>query len=153
MTGFEIFLAAVAVGGTAKSIQAGQDAAKQSKVASRLSQQQQALVAARERRDAIRQARIATAAVTQSGETQGASTSSAAAGGLASITSQLSSNLSFLDQNKVLADQGTVAFGKMRDAEATASAFGQVAGMAGTAYGNAGQISKSFSTIFKPRIT
>lgn len=149
MTGFELFLAAVAVGGTAKSIQAGQDAAKQSKVASRLQQQQQALVAARERRDAIRQARIASANLTQAGETQGASTSSAAAGGLASVGSQLNSNLSFLDQNKVLADQGTIAFGKMRDAEAKSSMYGQVAGLAGTAYGKSEEISRKFSTIFK----
>ena len=61
-------------------------------------QKQNDLTAARQRRDAIRQARIARANATNSAATQGVLDSSGSIGGVGSISSQLKDNISFLDQ-------------------------------------------------------
>lgn len=61
--------------------------------------------AARDRREAIRSARIATGSVQQSAVNQGVAGSSAALGGQGSIESQLNQGLSFLDGTNRLADQ------------------------------------------------
>jgi hypothetical protein len=79
------------VGGSIASSRAEQEAL-------RLQQRAETIKAARERRQLIREANIKRAAIIQAGANQGASTSSAVTGGAGSITSQLSSGLSFLDQ-------------------------------------------------------
>lgn len=140
-------LATVAVGTTAASISSTQQAAKQANKAAEAQRKQQELAAARERANAIRQARMAYATSAQGAETAGASLSSSSLGGLGSIQSQLTSNLSFLDKNQQLADQGSIALGKMRSAEANASSFGAVAGLAIQGVG----MSSSASKIFKSK--
>lgn len=139
----------IATGSTAASIQATQNAAKQSNRAAEAQRKQQELAAARERANAIRQARMAYAANAQGAETAGASMSSASMGGLGSIQSQLNSNISFLDKNQQLADQGSIALGKMRSAEANASSFGAVAGLAMQTASLSG--SGAFDRIFKSK--
>lgn len=145
-------LAAVAIGSTAASISSTQQAAKQANKAAEAQRKQQELAAARERSNAIRQARMAYAANAQGAETAGASLSSASLGGLGSVQSQLNSNISFLDQNQQLADQGSIAFGKMRSAEANASSFGAVAGLAVQALPYSSSIEKVFKSKPKPPV-
>ena len=142
-------LAAVAVGSTVASISSTQHAAKQSNKAAEAQRKQQELAGARERSNAIRQARMAYASNAQGAEAAGVSTSSASLGGLGSVQSQLNSNISFLDKNQELADQGSIALGKMRSAEANASSFGAVAGLALQGIHAAPSVSK----IFKPKGT
>jgi len=120
----------IATGSTAASIQATQNAAKQSNKAAEAQRKQQELAAARERSNAIRQARMAYAANAQGAESAGASMSSSSLGGLGSIQSQLNANISFLDKNQQLADQGSIALGKMRNAEANAASFGAISSLA-----------------------
>ena len=131
---------------TGASIVSTQQAAKQSNKAAEAQRKQQELAAARERSNAIRQARMAYAANAQGAESAGASMSSSSLGGLGSVQSQLNANISFLDKNQELADQGSIALGKMRNAEANASSFGAVAGLAMQAAS-----SDSFDRIFKSK--
>jgi hypothetical protein len=53
---------------------------------------------------------------------QGVSNSSAAQGGIGSIQSQLSSNVSFLDNFNLISDQASAKLGEMRKHEAKAAA-------------------------------
>ena len=80
--------------------------------ANRIQQEQANLQSARQQRDAIRQARLARARATNAAATQGALGSSGSLGGLASIQSQLGSNLSFLDTYNQLSDQATTQLGR-----------------------------------------
>lgn len=149
--GFNALIASVVVGtgATVANIQATQQASKQAGKAAEAQRKQQELAAARERANAIRQARMAYAMSAQGAETAGASLSSSALGGLGSIQSQLTSNISFLDKNQQLADQGSIALGKMRAAEANASSFGAVAGLAMQTASLSG--SGAFDRIFKSK--
>lgn len=63
------------------------------------------LQAGRQKREAIRAARIARAQSAQAAENQGVALSSVAQGAVGSIMSQLGDNLSFLDQYNTLADR------------------------------------------------
>ena len=83
------------------------------------------LTAARQRRDAIRQARIARATAQNSAATQGVLDSSGNIGGLGSIQSQLGDNLSFLDTYNRFSDMASQALGR-------ANVYGQRAQMAQT---------------------
>lgn len=89
------------------------------------------LQAARERRDAVRQARIAMAATSQNAANQGASTSSAFQGGYGSIQSQLGSNLSFLDQFNKFGTQAAEAIGNANQAAFNSQIAGGIASLAG----------------------
>lgn len=91
-------------------------------------QKQNDLTAARQRRDAIRQARIARANATNSAATQGVLDSSGSIGGVGSISSQLKDNISFLDQWNQYSDLGSQALGR-------ANVYGQRAQMAQTVGG------------------
>lgn len=79
--------------------------AKQQANAAKVQKQQRNLEASRRRRSAVREARIARGQVVNQAAITGTSGSSAEAGALGSISSQLSSNLSFLDQAVGLGDQ------------------------------------------------
>lgn len=139
----------VAAVGTGYSIYAGERANKQAKAAATAEQARNDLRAARERRDAIRAARVAYGSVAQSAENQGVSASSSALGGQSSITSQIASNISFLDADKFYADQAGQALGKMQTWRSRASTAGDVAGFAMSVFNNADAIQGQFNKIFK----
>lgn len=90
--------------------------------------QQNDLSAARQRRDAIRQARMARAQAENSAATQGVQDSSGSIGGLGSIQSQLNDNLSFLDQYNRYSDMASESLGR-------ANVYGQRAQLAQTVSG------------------
>lgn len=157
-----IALAAASLGvaavGTVASISAGNKAnalAAQANVqnqhATDLQRQMNDLSAARQKRDSIRQARIASAQAQQTGESQGVANSSAAVGGQASIASQLGSNLSFLDQYNSMADQASVALGKAGEFEyrskaamVSASNANQISSLGMSVFANSPRISQVF---------
>lgn len=88
------------------------------------------LQSARERRDAIKAARLANAQAVLAGESQGVSGSSGVAGGVGSIQSQLNSNLSFLDRSNTLTDMASQQIGyanKFEQKARTGAAVGQLA--------------------------
>jgi len=126
MTAAEISAAGLGAAGTAGGISAGVSAATgiagsifssqmQSKAASaaaqsaKLQRQAQELQTARERSDAIRQARMSMGEATQAGANQGTLGSSASQGGIGSIRSQLAGNLSFLDNYSLLTQKAGAA--------------------------------------------
>lgn len=148
MAAITTYLAVASLALTAVStVKAGQEAKKESKArAKALETQQNAddLRQARERRQQIREARIRAGQAAQNAANQGASTSSSALGGQASIATQLSSNLSFLDQQGGLNKQTTAANLAANKANASAQAFGSVANLGSTIFSAAG----GFQTIF-----
>jgi len=95
------------------------------------------LIAAKRTREAVAQARIAAGQTTNAAANQGASQSSSAQGGLASIDTQMGSNLAFIGQAKTSADN-------IASAE-TLGSFGQAASKLGMfAYDNSDKASKIF---------
>ena len=117
---------AVAAVGTVKTIQSQNKMAKAQKQQYAYERQIQTNKSVRERRDAIRAARMTQGALVQTGENRGASGTSAALGGLGSIESQLNSNLSFLDTNTSLANRAGEQAGKARSAATAAGNWGAV---------------------------
>lgn len=88
------------------------------------------LQSARERRDAIKAARLSQAQAVMAGENQGVSGSSGVAGGVGSIQSQLNSNLSFLDRSNTLTDMASQQIGyanKFTQKARTGEAVGNLA--------------------------
>lgn len=88
----------------------------------------------RERRDAIRAARMANASLVQNSENTGGSNTSAALGSLGSIQSQLNSNLSFLDTQQGLAERAGNAASDARAAQANASNWAAVTNLGMTVF-------------------
>lgn len=124
-------VALAVAGGTAyMSHKASQKQAKFQKRAASAQRAQDNMKAARERREAIRNARISSANMTQGAVNDGVSGSSAALGGLGSIASQLNQGLSFLDGQNALADQASVALGKANQAGVTAQGWAKASGLA-----------------------
>lgn len=148
MPAIPIIAAATAVVGTGYSIYQGQQMQKQTKEASNLQRQQNDLASARQKRDSIRAARAAAASTTQNAENQGASNSSAAFGGQASIQSQLSDNLSFLDINRQINDQASIALSKAQDAQYKADAGASVAKLGVNAFAHSNDIQSQIKKIF-----
>ncbi len=145
MTGLEVAALAVAVVGTGASMYEQHKAQGYQKQATRAARLQNDLQAARQRRDAIRQARIAQGQLGVKGATQGVQNSSAFQGGLGSIQSQLNNNLSFLDVYNNLSNEASLALDKAASAQGLASDFGKVADLGMTVFGNSSHISKVFS--------
>lgn len=98
---------------SAYSISEQSQAAKSQKASVDIQRQQADLQAARQRRDVVRQSRIAQANAQQSAENQGVASSSSAIGGQESIVSQTTSNLSFLDKYNAFTDAAQTAMGKV----------------------------------------
>lgn len=129
------------------TVQANNNAKKQvaaQNEANKIQRQQANLQAARQKREAIRTARLAYAASQQNAENQGVAGSSASLGGLGSITSQLNDNLSFLDQWNTLSDQASIQLGKANAAGANAQMWNSVAGAGMTVFGNSDRIAGIF---------
>ena len=143
-----LVVAAVGLGiaavGTVASISNATKSANRQREASKLDQQRNNLAAAKERRDAIRAARQAYATAAQAGENQGASTTSASQGGLSSISSQINSNLSFLDGYKALTDAASVQLGQAAAFNTKANTWGSVASAAKTVMNSSSDISAIF---------
>lgn len=149
MPAVPFILAATAVVSTGYSIYAGERQAKENKKAVEAQRRGAQLAQAREKRDAIRAARGQAAAVAQASETQGVSGSSAALGGQASIGSQLSSNLSFLDQSSKINDQASQALGNAQAWGTRSNSAAAVAGLAVTATAHSSEINAAIKKVFK----
>jgi hypothetical protein len=134
----------IAAAGSYMSYTAQKKAAKQQKNAIRAQRAQDNLRAARERREAIRNARIASGSLEQNAVNQGAGDTSAALGGLGSINQQLNQGLSFLDTYNRLSDQATVAIGKANQYEMKAKTYSEVGQFGMQVFGNASGISGVF---------
>lgn len=128
---------ATLVVGTAVQIDQGNKAAKATQKSQQFEQQKNELQQAIQRRDAIRSARISSAKAKQAAENQGAANTSASQGGLGSISSQLSSNLSFLDNMSNLSSLSGKALGEAARHQTYANAAGAVAGLGSAVAGNA----------------
>jgi hypothetical protein len=147
-TALAIGALAVSAAGTVKSIQAQKKAAKkQDKLAN--------LSARRDRRRAIREARLARATTLNTGAQVGAGESSGVAGGIASTGSQLGSNLGFSTQSQALGKD-------ISRLNSRAALFAGIAGVAGSVSSFAASFpnqqkvdatvpSAPFSTGFNPR--
>lgn len=110
-----------------KSFDAQKDAAKAAAQANEIQRKQLDLQAARQRRDAIREGRIAAAQATVSGEAQGVADSSSSQGGIGSITSQVNSNVSFLDAYNQMSDQAMYFMGVSNQKKADADRYAGLA--------------------------
>ena len=132
-----------AVGSTASTVMSGQAQRKSMK----LQQRQQALESAKQKRDMIRQTRIAYATAQSNAENQGVAGSSSALGGAGSIRSQLSGNLSFLDRYDSLSNQITKANLNASSWMTTASMFDAAGSLA--TLGSTSGAKTTFGKIFK----
>lgn len=101
--------------------------------------------ARRERRDAIRQARITQANIIQAGETAGAAESSSVSGGVGAIGSQLGYNLGFQDQQMSLQRQQSSALQAAANYQTRAQGYGAVSSVFNQAF----QQFDGYKTLFK----
>lgn len=106
---------AISAGSAVMSYSAQKKQVKMQKRAASAQRAQDNMKAARERREAIRSARIAAGTSAQNAANQGVSNSSAALGAQGSIQSQLNQGLSFLDGMNTLADQAGRALTKANE--------------------------------------
>lgn len=149
MFGFDdaAILAFVALGSTAGSTYASVQAGAAQRDAMKAQRKQQALEAAKQKRDMIRQTRIAYATAQSNAENQGVAGSSSALGGAGSIRSQLSGNLSFLDRYDSLSNQITKANLNASSWMTTASMFDAAGSLA--TLGSTSDAKAIFGKIFK----
>lgn len=135
---------AVSAAGTYMSIKAQQKQTRMMRKAQRAQRAQDNMKAARERREAIRSARIASAGVLQGSVNSGVENSSGALGGIGSIEQQLNQGLSFLDGMNTLSDQASTALGKANDYAAKAQTWSQVSDVGMKVFSNASGIGGVF---------
>lgn len=149
---------AVAAGGTAlsysqqrraQSLQ--EDAADDQRRGNAIQSAQQAQQAAQERRQQIREERIKRASILNSSENSGASGSSGEMGATGGMSTQLGANLG-MNGSAILAGQAITGFGQSaanniqsaQTAQGRGQMWGQVAGIGGSMFGQAG----GWQTIF-----
>lgn len=141
-------IAAIGVGvagvGTYKGIQAQKKSAALQREANQFQQKQANLQNARNKRDAVRAARMAYGTAQNTAANQGVGESSGAMGGQGSIASQGRDNVSFLDQYGFYSDQASSLLGRANQASANASMWGSIANLGMTVAGNAGSIAGAF---------
>lgn len=135
---------AVTVVGTAASIYSSQQQASAQKKQIEAQRRMADIENARQRREAVRQARIARASVISQGEAQGVSGSTGIAGGVAGVQQQMGYNLSFLDQMQDANTQAAVFGQKAANYGAQAGLFGQIASTAYNDFGGKKEIAKVF---------
>lgn len=131
--------------GTAFSVYQGNQAAKDQKKAMKAQQRASDLKAARERVQAVREARIRRASVVASAGQTGTGMSSGVAGGTGSIQSQLGGNLNFSLGQQALGREATSANISAAGHQADANMWSAVAGLGGSLIGNSQQVSSLFS--------
>lgn len=141
--------AGAAVAGTGYSIYQGQQVNKYNKRTETTQRQMNDLAQARAKRDAIRSARAAAATARSNSENQNVAMSSGAEGGVSSIQSQLSYNLSFLDQYQTLADQASISLGKAQGAEYKMGLGDQVASLGMKGFANRDRLADGIKKVFK----
>lgn len=130
--------AVVAAGATvASAVQAGK-ARKAQAEQYRFERQLSNNKAARERVNAIRQARIAQGALLQTSANSGAEGSSVALGALGSIQSQLNRNLSFLDTNQKLVNLAGYAASQANIAQSKAQTWSSISSLGMQVFSAAG---------------
>lgn len=149
MPAIPIIALATAVVGTGVSLYEGEKSNKLSQQANATQRQQADLQNVRSQRDQVRASRLALAQSQSAAENQGVGGSSSAQGGQGSIISQLSDNLSFLDQYGKLSDQASETLGKAQTANFNAHTFGDVASLGFQAFGKAPEIQKAVKGVFK----
>lgn len=116
-------------------------AAKQQKKAYAAQQRQADIAALRERRGALRNSRMQRASIESQAAHTGLMGSSALDASTGNVTSATAGNISFLDQNQMLARQAGVANQKAADHMSRAQLYGQIGNMArswGSRFGGAG---------------
>lgn len=116
----------VAAVGTLESASAQKKAANALQDQNAVLRQQTQLQGMRQRADAIRAGRQAQAQATQNAVNQGVDTSSSAAGGQASIMSQMMSNVSFLDSYNHMTDLAEQFGAKAEKYKAQADMWGTI---------------------------
>jgi hypothetical protein len=134
MDPFSFFAAVSAIFSAAGAVESSK-ASRSNRRAQDAQRQQQNLRAAMERRQTIRQTRMAFAQAQQNAENQGVGTSSGAAGGQGSILTQGNANLRFLDGSQALANEAGRWLDKASKQSATASMYGSFANMSMAAMG------------------
>lgn len=145
-----VAVGAVAVAG-GSAIAANKMAKKQVKAqneALQYQRQQNDLQAARQRRDAVRAARMARANAQNSAATQGVMESSGNLGGLGSIQSQLNDNISFLDQYNQYSDMASQALGRANEFGRRGQLAQTIGGFAMSVFGSADYIGGMASKVF-----
>lgn len=114
--------AAWAIAAVAGGVSASESAesGRRQRTAGNIQREAQNLRAAKERREAIRNARIAYAQSEQAAANQGASESSGSKGGLGSIISQMNANVSFLDSQNRASNRSADYMQKAANSQASA---------------------------------
>lgn len=129
LTTLAVVTAVAAVGTAYSTYKQGQEQKK----AIRAEQRRADLQASRNRRQLIRNARVARASVESQASLTGLTGSSAAAGSMSNIQSRLGENLSFLDQNLALSQQASAANEAAARWASRAGISSAIGGMAKTA--------------------
>ncbi len=135
-----IVAAVTAVVGLGVNVVGTVGASKAQSAAAATQRRQRTIDAARERRKQVRNARLLQGQVTNQAVLSGAQGSSGALGAVGSVTSQLDSNLSFLDTT--LANGNSIASDKSK-----AATFGAVSAIGGSVFNAAGG-SKAVAKLF-----
>ena len=113
--------------GTVKSVKKAEAAAVSARQATEVQIVQQQQQAIRQRRSAVRSSVIARAQARQAAQTRGVGTSSGALGGLASLSSQLGTNLGYGSMMSGLGQQFTALSGLSAQQSADSARFGAIA--------------------------
>jgi len=124
--------------GTASQISSNNKASNAQRESNRIQREANNFQSARERQDAVRDARISYAEQVSTQESQGVGGSSAGQGALSSTSSQARGNLNFMDQYNLLMDQAGASIGRANRYASKASEAGSVASFGFSAFGAAG---------------
>lgn len=131
----DIIFAAAAIAGigaSVASVSAGNKAAKNQRRAQKIQRDADNLRAVQERRRTIREGRLREAAAQQNAWNQGVGTSSGAYGGQGSITTQMNSGISFIDDQQQAATISGSFMDKASKQESLSNMWGSVANLAFT---------------------
>lgn len=111
-----------------KAYKAGEKSAAEQRTAAEFQQKQVNLQNARNKRDAVREARMAYGTAQNAAANQGVSASSGSQGGLSSIAAQAADNISFLDQYGFFSDQASKALGRASKYDSKARGYAAAGG-------------------------
>lgn len=134
LTAIAIGLAVTAVAGTVYQAKQQKKAAAETRKAAAADQRRADIANARERRFAVRNARVARASIEAQAAGTGLMGSSSASAALSNVTSRTNENLSFLDQNAELSQQASSANVAAAKYSSRAATAGAVAGLASTGF-------------------
>lgn len=135
---------AVSAAGAYMQHEAAQDAADAQRSQADAEQRRADIQHARQVRAAVRQARVARGSIINQGALGNTSQSTGVLGGVASVGSQLNSNLSYLNESAANAKDYAAASARIGEAQADAATAGAIGSLGGTIFSGAG----GFKTIF-----